>query len=112
VARGKRRGASDSRAAAFFFDVAIFGRIYDPNAMPRRQITIRVSATLAARIKKAAGRLPISAWAARVIEERLDDADHERMWREFHGRVRPRAVDVKRADEIFEKITRPSRNAI
>ncbi len=77
--------------------------------MSIRRITISVPAAVAARIKKAAGRTPVSAWVTDVIEEHLDDAELERMWREFYASVRPRAADVKRADEIFGKITRAPR---
>ncbi len=77
--------------------------------MGSRRITISVPAAVAARIKKAAGRTPVSAWVTDVIEEHLDDAELERMWRELYASVRPRAADVKRADEIFGRITRARR---
>ena len=77
--------------------------------MTIRRITISVPAAVAARIKKAAGRKPVSAWVTDVIEEHLDDAELERMWAEFYASVGPRGADVRRANEIFGKISKPSR---
>jgi len=77
--------------------------------MSIRRITISVPDEVAARIKKAAGKTPVSAWVTGVIEDRLDDAELERLWREFHRSVRPRPDDVRRADAIFRRLTKPSR---
>ena len=77
--------------------------------MSIRRITISVPAETAARIKKAAGRLPVSAWVTGVIEERLDDAELERLWQEFYRSVRPRGADARRADAMFKRLTKASR---
>jgi hypothetical protein len=79
------------------------------NVMSIRRITISVPADVAVRIKKAAGKLPVSAWVTGVIEEHLDDADLERLWDEFYRSVRPDARDVRRANAVFRQLTRPRR---
>jgi hypothetical protein len=77
--------------------------------MSIRRITISVPAETAARIRKAAGRTPVSAWVTEVIEERLDDAELERLWQEFYQSVRPRRADARRADAIFKRLTKAPR---
>ncbi|HEY8087799.1 MAG TPA: hypothetical protein VIF09_08140, partial [Polyangiaceae bacterium] len=64
---------------------------------------------VAARIKKAAGDTPVSAWVTGLIEDRLDDAELERLWQAFYQSVRPRRADVRRADALYRRLTRPSR---
>jgi hypothetical protein len=78
--------------------------------MSIRRITISVPSETAARIKKAAGRTPVSAWVTAAIEDRLEDAELERLWQEFCATVRPRGRDVKRADGIFKRLTKAPRS--
>ena len=77
--------------------------------MQLRRITISVPGEVAARIKKAAGAGSVSAWVTDVIEERLDDVALERLWEEFYRTVRPRREDVRRANAMFKRLTKPSR---
>jgi hypothetical protein len=77
--------------------------------MSIRRITISVPAEIAARIKKAAGHTPVSAWVTGVIEERLDEAELERLWQEFYRSVRPRGADARRADAIFTRLMKTPR---
>jgi hypothetical protein len=77
--------------------------------MSIRRITISVPVAIAARIKKAAGRTPVSAWVTGLIEERLDDSELERLWQAFYRSVRPRREDVRRADSIFRRLMKPRR---
>jgi hypothetical protein len=77
--------------------------------MSIRRITISVPAEVAARIKKAAGRTPVSAWVTGLIEERLDDSELERLWQGFYRSVRPRREDVRRADSIFRRLMKARR---
>lgn len=79
------------------------------NVMAIERITISVPKATAAKIKKAAGRRPVSAWVTEVLEERLEDAELERLWQDFYRSVRPRAEDVRRADAIFRRLTKPRR---
>jgi hypothetical protein len=79
------------------------------SVMSIRRITISVPVEVAARIKKAAGKAPVSAWVTGVIEDRLDDAELERLWQEFYRSVRPRREDVRRADAILRRLMKPSR---
>jgi hypothetical protein len=77
--------------------------------MSIRRITISVPARTAVRIKRAAGRMPVSAWVTGVIEERIEDVELERLWQEFYRSVRPLAADTKRADAIFRRLTKSPR---
>jgi hypothetical protein len=47
--------------------------------MSIRRITISVPVEVAARIRKAAGKTPVSAWVTGVVEDRLDDAELEKL---------------------------------
>ncbi len=77
--------------------------------MSIERITLSVPSAVAARIKKAAGDQPVSAWVTGVLEDRLDDAELERLWNEFYESVRPRRADVRRADAMFRRLTKPAR---
>lgn len=78
--------------------------------MSIERITISVPAEVAARIKRAAGKKPVSAWVTSVIEERLDDAELDRLWREFYRSISPSRADKKRADAIFRRLVKPPRH--
>ncbi len=77
--------------------------------MSIQRITISVPSAIAARIKKAAGDTPVSAWVTEVIEDRLGDAELERLWQAFYESVRPRRADVRRADAVYRRLTRAPR---
>jgi hypothetical protein len=76
--------------------------------MSIRRITISVPATIARRVKKAAANMSVSAWVTGVIEDRLDDARLDELWEEFYRGVRPRREDVRRANAMFARLTRPA----
>jgi hypothetical protein len=77
--------------------------------MSTRRITISVPTKVAARMKKAAGGASVSAWVTDLIEEKLDDTELERQWNEFYRRVNPRPEDIRRADALFRRLTKPRR---
>lgn len=78
--------------------------------MTIRRITISVSERVAGRIKKAAGRKPVSSWVTDVIEDHLEDTELERQWQAFYRDVAPKRADIRRADAIFGRLTgRPRR---
>jgi hypothetical protein len=77
--------------------------------MSIRRITISVPEETASRIKKAAGRTPVSSWVTDLIEERLDDAELERQWQEFYRAVNPSRKDVQRAEALLQRLTKPRR---
>lgn len=77
--------------------------------MSIRRITISVPAELARRIKAAAAAHSVSAWVTGVIEDRLGDGDLERLWESFYRDVGPRPEDVRRANAMFRRLTRPRR---
>lgn len=74
-----------------------------------RRITISVPAGVARRIKKAAKERSVSAWLTEVIEERLENAELERLWGEFYASVAPDRADTQRANAIFDRLTKPPR---
>ena len=77
--------------------------------MSIKRITISVPGETATRIKKAAGAMPVSAWVTGIVEERLEDRELERLWQEFYQTVRPQPDDVRRADAIFDRLTKRRR---
>jgi hypothetical protein len=77
--------------------------------MKIHRIAIRFPVEVAGKIKRAAGKRPVSAWITDVIKERLADADLERQWQAFYREVGPKRGDHRRADAIFRRLTRGSR---
>jgi hypothetical protein len=77
--------------------------------MSIKRITISVPSDVASRIKKAAGRVPVSAWVTDVIEEHLDDTALEKQWQRFHADVKPKPADVRRASAMLRRMTKPAR---
>jgi hypothetical protein len=77
--------------------------------MSIRRITVSVPADVARRVKKAAGKQPVSTWLTDLIEQHLDDEALERQWEAFYRSVAPRAEDVRRADAMFTRLTRSRR---
>jgi len=77
--------------------------------MTIRRITISVHQETAGRIKKAAGRTPVSSWVTGLIEERLEDAELEQKWREFYDAVSPTKRDLKRAETMHRRMAKPRR---
>lgn len=77
--------------------------------MSIKRITISVPDRVAARIKKAAGSTPVSAWVTDVIEDRLEDAELERAWADYLRDVKPSREESRRAEAIFKRLTKPVR---
>ena len=77
--------------------------------MSIRRITISVPEHVARRVKKAAADMSVSAWVTGVIEERLDDAALDRLWQDFYRSVGPHREEVRRANTMFRRLTKPSR---
>ena len=77
--------------------------------MAIRRITISVPAETASKIKKAAGKAPVSAWVTELIEERLNDEELERKWQEVYASVKPTRKDKERAQAMFARLTKGSR---
>lgn len=73
--------------------------------MTIRRITISVPERVAGRIKKAAGKKPVSSWVSDLIGEHLDDAELELQWRAFYRDVAPKRADIRRADAVFGRLT-------
>jgi hypothetical protein len=74
-----------------------------------RRITISMPETLAEQIKKAAGDRPVWRWVQEVLEERLTDEELNRQWEEFYTDVSPGPEAITQADEMFERLTMPTR---
>ena len=77
--------------------------------MSIRRITISVPEGVARRIKRAARGTPVSTWVTNLVEERLDDSELERLWREFYKAVKPSRDDIRRADAMFHRLTKAPR---
>jgi hypothetical protein len=78
--------------------------------MAIERITISVPKETAAKIRKAAGDQPVSAWLTNLVEEHLEDDELERLWQEFVRDVGPpTAAEKKRVDGIMKRITKPRR---
>ncbi|MBI4951828.1 MAG: hypothetical protein HY908_07320 [Myxococcales bacterium] len=77
--------------------------------MTIRRITISVPEEVARRIKRAASQRSVSAWVTQVLEESLGRAELERAWEAFYREVAPSRQAVRRADAIFELLTKPKR---
>jgi hypothetical protein len=78
--------------------------------MAIRRITISMPETLAEEIKKAAGDRPVWRWVQEVLEERATDEELNHQWEEFYMDVNPDPKAIKQADEMFERLTMPSRD--
>ena len=79
--------------------------------MTIRRITISVPEAVARKIKRAAGREPVSSWLTDLVEEHLDDRELERAWAEFCRDVAPTRANSKRADAMFARLTKRKRKA-
>lgn len=77
--------------------------------MTIRRITISVPEQVAGRIKQAAGDKPVSAWVTDLIAEHLDDGELERLWKAFYRDVAPTRAEIRRADQMFNRLMRGSR---
>jgi hypothetical protein len=77
--------------------------------MSIKRITISVPEAVAKRIKRSAGTTPVSAWVTRLVEEHLDDSELERQWLAFCEAVRPSRDDIRRADAMFNRLTKSAR---
>jgi hypothetical protein len=74
--------------------------------MTIRRITVSVPEEVAKRIRKAAGRQPVSTWVTNVIDGHLDNDELERQWQAFYRDVAPRREDISKADAKFRRLTR------
>ena len=52
--------------------------------MPARRITVSVPESVAQRLKKAAGKTPVSTWLTGLIEDHLDERELEGKWEAFY----------------------------
>lgn len=78
--------------------------------MAIRRITLSVPEATARRIKKAAGREPVSAWVTERIEEYLNTEELERQWRAFYEEVAPGPEDVRAAEAMLRRMTKARRH--
>lgn len=78
--------------------------------MAIKRITISVPESVAKKIKAAAGTTPVSTWVTELIEEHLDDAELDRRWQAFYDDVSPTREDLRKAEAIFKRTTKPRRS--
>ena len=74
--------------------------------MTIRRITISVPEELAIRLKKVAGRVPVSAWVTDRIEEHLEEHELLQLWKDFLRDVAPTAADKRKAEAIYRRLTK------
>lgn len=79
--------------------------------MAIKRITISVPVQLAARVKKAAGAGPVSEWVTAAIEERLEDAELERLWDAYCRDVSPTREEQRQARAMLGRLTKRRRVA-
>ncbi|MBA2514434.1 MAG: hypothetical protein H0V26_08920 [Solirubrobacterales bacterium] len=60
---------------------------------------------MANRIKKAAGKTPVSAWLTERIVEHLEQGHLDALFDEFYRDVNPSPESVREADAMFERLT-------
>ena len=79
--------------------------------MPIARVTISLPVDLARRVKKAAGKKPVSAWLAKLIEDRLSDEEYERLLKEHFTDFPMTRAERRAGDEMFERLVsdRPRR---
>jgi hypothetical protein len=77
--------------------------------MAIKRITLSVPEEVVARVKRAAGTTPISAWVSQLIEQYLDEAELEERWREFVRDVAPTRDDSHRAEATLKRLMKPRR---
>ena len=77
--------------------------------MTIRRVTISMPEKLARKVKKAAGKKPVSAWISEILEREVDEAELERLWKQHFVDVPMTAEERRRGDELFEQTTRPRR---
>ena len=77
--------------------------------MSIKRITISVPSALAAKVKRAAGKKPVSVFVADVLEEKIEEEQIERAWREFVAGVAPTASDRQRADDVIGALRKRKR---
>ncbi|MBI1946404.1 MAG: hypothetical protein HYS27_11945 [Deltaproteobacteria bacterium] len=77
------------------------------------RITISVPEQIAKRIKRAAGKVPVSTWVTEKLEEQLRQEELDALFEEFYLDVNPSPASVREADAAFERLTgrRPRRGA-
>jgi hypothetical protein len=79
--------------------------------MSVHRITLSVPEAVAARIKKTAGRVPVSTWVTALIEEHLDERELDEKWQAFYEGVSPKPHDVRKARAIVQRAQKRSRAA-
>jgi metal-responsive CopG/Arc/MetJ family transcriptional regulator len=77
--------------------------------MSIKRITISVPSALAAKVKRAAGKKPVSVFVADVLEASIEEEQVERAWREYVADVAPTAADDRRADDVIAGLRRRKR---
>lgn len=77
--------------------------------MSIRRITISVPEKTARKLKKAAGKQPVSAYLTGLIEERLTADEFQRLWEEFYRSVPMTKKDIAEGDAMYARLTRRPR---
>jgi hypothetical protein len=75
------------------------------------RITLSLPKAVTIRIKKIAGRTPVSTWVTALIEEHLDERELNEKWLAFYAGVNPQPQDVRKARDIVTRAQKRRRVA-
>lgn len=76
--------------------------------MPIERVTLSVPREVAARLKRAAGTKPVSAWVTALIEAHLDQAELETQFREFCEEHVATKAERTKAETILARLRKPT----
>jgi hypothetical protein len=77
--------------------------------MAIERVTLSVPRSIAARLRKAAGTQPVSAWVTTLIEEHLDQTELEAQFQTFCKQHAPTKVEAAKAEAILLRLRRQRR---
>jgi len=77
--------------------------------MPITRVTISMPSALARKVKRAAGKQPVSAWLTELVEERLTRRELDQMWSAHVASFAFTAAETREARRRLSRLTRPKR---
>lgn len=73
------------------------------------RVTISMPKELAAKVKKAAGKKPVSAWLTEMVQDRLGEQDLERVWNEYFAEMTFTKRETRDARDRLDRLTKRKR---
>ncbi len=62
---------------------------------------------LARKVKRAAGKQPVSAWLTQLVEKQFNEDEYERLWKEHFEDIPMTPAQRREGDAIFARLTKP-----